>query len=81
MSDHRIGYLQKIIFILLIFSVRLSADVVVLKAERMLDVESGKIVSPAIVVVDGDKIRSVNSGQIPDNATVIDFGKDRKSVV
>jgi len=65
---------SKAVLMMLLLSAPLAAETVVLKAERMLDVESGKIITPAVVVVEGDRIRSVNSGQVPANARVIDLG-------
>ncbi len=46
---------------------------VVLKAARMLDVASGRVVSPGVVVVDGDRITAVGGAQ-PAGAEVIDLG-------
>jgi len=48
---------------------------VVLKAARLFDAVSGKLVEPGVVVVSGSKIEAVGSGaKIPDNAQVIDLG-------
>jgi imidazolonepropionase-like amidohydrolase len=49
------------------------AKVVVLKAERMLDVQGGRVVSPGLVVVTGNRITSVG-GEAPSGAEVIDLG-------
>src|SRR4051812_48802382 len=49
------------------------STVTVIKAARLFDAKSDKIVQPGIVVVAGKQIQSV-SGQIPANATVIDLG-------
>jgi imidazolonepropionase-like amidohydrolase len=46
---------------------------VVLHAARMLDVASGRVVSPGVVVVDGDRISAVGGAQ-PAGAEVIDLG-------
>ena len=46
---------------------------VVVRAARMLDVERGAIVAPAVVVVDSGRIRSVG-GEAPAGAAVIDLG-------
>ena len=43
----------------------------VLKAARMLDVETGKLISPATIVVSDGKILAVNPKTLPDAATVI----------
>ena len=44
-----------------------------LRAARMLDVESGEIVAPAVVSVRGDRIVGVG-GELPDGAEVVDLG-------
>ncbi len=52
-----------------------AADVYVLKAARMFDGKSDRIVSPGVVVVDGDKIAAVGSAAaIPAGAVTIDLG-------
>ncbi len=49
--------------------------VTVVRAARMFDGRSDRLVSPAVVVVSGGKIVSVNpNSQIPANAQVIDLG-------
>ncbi len=47
---------------------------VVLRAERMLDVSTGKIVNNAVVVIEKDRIKSVGAGKVPKDATTIDLG-------
>lgn len=46
----------------------------VIRAERMLDVEAGEMVSPAVVVVEGDRIAAVNPASTPAGAEVVDLG-------
>ena len=48
-------------------------SVTVLKAARLFDARSDKVIQPGIVVVSGKQIQSVG-GQVPANATVIDLG-------
>ncbi len=50
-----------------------SAQTVIVRADRMLDVERGRIVRPAVVVVEGDRIASVNPDRVPEGE-VIDLG-------
>ena len=50
-----------------------SGRVIVLRAARMLDVQSGRIVSPAVVVIEKDRIKSVNPAAVP-AGTVVDLG-------
>lgn len=48
--------------------------VVVLKAARMLDVESGRMLADAVVVVEGERIAAVDPEETPAGAEVIDLG-------
>ena len=48
-------------------------SVIVLRAERMLDVQTGRIVSPAVVVIEKDRIKSVNPATVP-GGQLIDLG-------
>ena len=61
------------LFCLLIASSAL-AEVTVLRADRLLDVERGRIVEAASVVVEDGKIVALNPDQIPPGAQVIDLG-------
>jgi imidazolonepropionase-like amidohydrolase len=49
-------------------------ELIVIRAERLLDVRSGKITRPGVVVVEGDRIRAVGNGELPGDAQVIDLG-------
>ena len=60
--------------LLLCFSSGALAQQTVVKAARMLDVVTGKIVQPAVVITSGDRIAAINPATIPDAATVIDLG-------
>jgi imidazolonepropionase-like amidohydrolase len=51
-----------------------SAQTTVVRAQRMLDVRSGRIVSPAVVVVTGGMIEAVNPASPPPDAAAIDLG-------
>lgn len=46
----------------------------VVRAQRMLDVRSGRIVSPAVIVVNNGLIQAVNPASPPSNADIIDLG-------
>ena len=50
------------------------AQSVVLKADRMLDVETGRIIRPAVIVIEGELITAVNPAELPDDAEILDFG-------
>ncbi|HET6669066.1 MAG TPA: amidohydrolase family protein [Pyrinomonadaceae bacterium] len=47
--------------------------VIVLRAAQMLDVQTGRIVSPAVVVIEKDRIKSVNPATVP-GGQLIDLG-------
>lgn len=47
---------------------------VVLRAERLLDVDARALVEPGVVVVEGDHIRDVSPESLPDGAEVIELG-------
>jgi imidazolonepropionase-like amidohydrolase len=50
------------------------ATTIVLRAARMLDVESGRIVPNARIVVEGNRIGAVNPASPPTGARVVDLG-------
>jgi imidazolonepropionase-like amidohydrolase len=58
---------------ILFFALTAHADVVALRAKRMLDVERGVIVNEPVIVVDGDRIQAVGT-VVPKDARVIDLG-------
>lgn len=51
-----------------------SAESMLLKAERLLDVKSGKITKHASVLVTDDLIVSINPASLPDETRIIDLG-------
>jgi imidazolonepropionase-like amidohydrolase len=51
-----------------------AASAVVVRAARMVDVERGEVVAPALVVVDSGRIRSVGAAGVPPNARTVDLG-------
>jgi imidazolonepropionase-like amidohydrolase len=51
-----------------------AAQTTVVRAARMLDVRSGRIVSPAAIVVTGSSITAVNPATTPAGAAVVDLG-------
>ena len=60
---------------LLFLSVSVAAQTVAVRAQRMLDVESGKYVTNAVVLIDSERITAAGSDlAIPANAKVIDLG-------
>jgi imidazolonepropionase-like amidohydrolase len=51
-----------------------SQEVIVLRADRWVDVDAGRVRSPAVVVVEGNRIAAVNPDEPPAHARVIDLG-------
>ena len=50
------------------------SDVIILRADRWLDVTAGEVRSPGVIVVDGNQIAAVNPADLPTTATEIDLG-------
>ena len=50
------------------------SEVVVLRADRWVDIDAGKVRSPGVVVVLGNRIAAVNPSDLPAGATQIDLG-------
>jgi imidazolonepropionase-like amidohydrolase len=51
-----------------------SDAVVVLRADRWVDIDAGEVRSPGVIVVEGEHIASVNPATLPDGAEVVDLG-------
>src|ERR1700686_3098753 len=68
--------LFRIAFVLLLGTsvVLAQSQLYVLKAQRLFDSVSGRIIEPGIVVVSAGKIQAVGSTMTPAGATVIDLG-------
>ncbi len=49
-------------------------QVTVVRAARMLDVKTGRMVQNAVVVIEDGRIKSVGSGEIPEKAEILDLG-------
>ncbi len=52
----------------------LAENAIVIRAARLLDVEAGKLISPAVVVVKGERIEAVGAAAIPPGARAIELG-------
>ena len=50
-----------------------SAETIVLRADRLVDVRDGDYVKPAIVVIDNDRITGINPPSVPAGARVIEL--------
>jgi len=57
-----------------LFTLEVAAESILLKAERFLDVESGKITNKASVLVTDNIIISISPTSIPDDTKTIDLG-------
>lgn len=73
MSYDRFGAWLLTILLLALFTPNTLADSVI-RAERLLDVTSGKFVRPAVVVVRDERIESINPEDVPEDLEVIDLG-------
>ncbi|MCZ6918148.1 MAG: amidohydrolase family protein [Gemmatimonadetes bacterium] len=69
----RIAGVATFVMVFMALPVGTAAQTTVVRADRMLDVVSGQVVSGAVVVIEGDRIVSVG-GNVPDGADVIDLG-------
>ena len=56
------------------FALAAPAQNTIIRAQRMIDVRSGQVVSPATVVVAGGSIQAVNPAHPPDGSEVINLG-------
>ncbi|MGH9863197.1 MAG: amidohydrolase family protein, partial [Candidatus Acidiferrales bacterium] len=65
-----------VLFLLLLLfgSAAPAQEVTVLRAARLLDVTSGKILNNAVVVVQGERITAVNPATLPAGAKTLDLG-------
>lgn len=52
-----------------------TSSATVIKATQMLDVRSGKLISPAVLLVKDGVIAAVNPLSIPDGAAIVDLGE------
>jgi imidazolonepropionase-like amidohydrolase len=50
------------------------SDVIVVRADRWVDVDAGEVRSPAAIVVEGKRIAAVNPAELPTPSKVIDLG-------
>ncbi|MFT7287857.1 MAG: imidazolonepropionase-like amidohydrolase [Halieaceae bacterium] len=69
--------LRRLFVSMLIYCVGVTAtfaETLVLRAQRMVDVSSGRVISPATIVVSGNKIESVNPESLPLGARIIELG-------
>ena len=66
----------KIAFLLLgmQLAITASAQMTVINADRMLNVRSGKIISPATIVIEDGLITAINPNNIPSTTNVIELG-------
>ena len=63
-----------VIFLSFSFSVAVGEETIVLKADRLVDVQKGKLEKNVTVVIVGNKIESVNPRRLPKESRFIDLG-------
>lgn len=73
-SLHPMIPLLRLLIAALVCLLAAMAQTTMLRAQRMLDVKSGRIVSPASVVVSNGTISAVNPGSVPAGAAIVDLG-------
>ena len=57
---------HRLLLVMLLFTIRpVAAETLLLQADQMLDVDTGKLITPASVVVDGNRIVAVNPDTAP----------------
>jgi imidazolonepropionase-like amidohydrolase len=59
---------------LVLFVFVASAQTVAIRAARWLDIEAGRVQSPATIVIEGDRIASINPVQLAADSAIIDLG-------
>ena len=67
-------FVAAVILMTFSFSVTAGEETIVLKANRLIDVQNGKLIKNATVVIVGNKIESVNPRRLPKESRVIDLG-------
>lgn len=60
--------------VLLVAPLSLRAQLTVLRAARLLDVKTGRVLANPVIVIDSQRIASINPDQIPANARLIQLG-------
>ena len=67
--------MKKLFFLiaLCLFTISIDAQTKLIKAEAYLDVNSGKLITPANILVEGELIQSINPTSVPENAETIDL--------
>ncbi len=70
----RITRLIALVILLALRPAGAADGIILIRAERMLDVASGRMLRPAVLVVAGERILDVNPAALPAGANVIDLG-------
>jgi imidazolonepropionase-like amidohydrolase len=74
MSRTRLAALVSIVFYAAAAAAQQAPPPTVVRAARMIDVSSGRVISNAQIVVDGGRITAVNPSALPAGARIIDLG-------
>ena len=67
-------FVAAVILMTFSFSVVAGEETIVLKANRLIDVQKGQLIKDATVVIVGNRIESVNPRRLPKESQVIDLG-------
>ncbi|WP_372365871.1 amidohydrolase family protein [Candidatus Uabimicrobium sp. HlEnr_7] len=62
------------LFFILVIPIFAFNDSIIIKADRMLDVENGKIVESSVLVIEKGYIQAINPKKLPQSPKIIDLG-------
>ena len=74
MSSRFVLGFPQLLLILALSTDALNADTIAIRADRLIDVETGDVVSPAAVLVEDGVITAVNPETVPSGIEIIDLG-------
>jgi len=62
----RPGTLLSLKLVCILAATHVYADTTIIRADRMIDIATGELISPALIVVDDNRISAVNPASPPD---------------
>ena len=74
MSHHLIMRFFVVALLLGCPSMAAIAETTVIRANRLLDVDSGEVRMPGVVVVEGERILDINPETVAEDVTIVDLG-------
>ena len=66
--------LRALVLLVVCIANQLNAETTIIRADRMIDVATGELISPAVVVVEGNRIAAVNPESLPSANETIELG-------